>query len=241
MKIINNLLEDNDVTLMKTENQGDIISPKYLIFHFTANNSIEDTINRFCKVKPRGNSSAHLVIGRDGRIIQLVPFNAAAWHAGRSQWSDLDSLNQHSIGIELENAGRLMEISGSYVSWLGRSYPPEEVIQATHKNEKEPAFWHIYTEKQIMTSLQLADLLVSEYNLTDILGHDDIAPDRESDPGPAFPLENIRSRVFGQDNYMGRWVAKDSPGSRNDIGEITNVWRSIDARIDRNLHKEHYQ
>lgn len=32
----------------------------------------------------------------------------------------------------------------------------------------------------------------------DVIGHDDIAPDRKRDPGPAFPLAHIRARVLGR-------------------------------------------
>jgi N-acetylmuramoyl-L-alanine amidase len=41
-------------------------------------------------------------------------------------------------------------------------------------------------------------ILVKTYGLRDIVGHDDIAPGRKNDPGPAFPLANIRARVFGR-------------------------------------------
>jgi len=44
----------------------------------------------------------------------------------------------------------------------------------------------------------LAEVLAREYRLKDILGHDDIAPGRKNDPGPAFPLTNIRGRILGR-------------------------------------------
>jgi N-acetylmuramoyl-L-alanine amidase len=39
---------------------------------------------------------------------------------------------------------------------------------------------------------------VRTYRLKDIVGHEDIAPGRKSDPGPVFPLQNIRAKVFGR-------------------------------------------
>jgi AmpD protein len=46
--------------------------------------------------------SAHLLVRRDGRIVQFVPFGARAWHAGRSSWRGRERCNDFSIGIELE-------------------------------------------------------------------------------------------------------------------------------------------
>lgn len=46
--------------------------------------------------------SAHLFISRRGRVIQFVPFNQRAWHAGLSVWQGRQRCNDFAIGIELE-------------------------------------------------------------------------------------------------------------------------------------------
>ena len=46
--------------------------------------------------------SAHLLIERTGRVIQFVPFNKRAWHAGLSSFEGREQCNDFSIGIELE-------------------------------------------------------------------------------------------------------------------------------------------
>lgn len=46
--------------------------------------------------------SAHLLIKRDGEIIQYVAFNKRAWHAGVSEYKGKTKCNDYSIGIELE-------------------------------------------------------------------------------------------------------------------------------------------
>tara|TARA_B100000902_G_C26859132_1_gene692140 strand:+ start:109 stop:651 length:543 start_codon:yes stop_codon:yes gene_type:complete len=46
--------------------------------------------------------SAHLLVRRDGTIIQLVPFNLRAWHAGVSRHKGRKNFNDFSIGIEVE-------------------------------------------------------------------------------------------------------------------------------------------
>ena len=46
--------------------------------------------------------SAHLLIRRSGEVVQFVPFNRRAWHAGKSSYKGRSNCNDFSIGIELE-------------------------------------------------------------------------------------------------------------------------------------------
>ena len=46
--------------------------------------------------------SSHVLIRRDGEVIQYVPFHKRAWHAGISNYQGREVCNDFSIGIELE-------------------------------------------------------------------------------------------------------------------------------------------
>jgi AmpD protein len=46
--------------------------------------------------------SSHLLIRRDGEVVQFVPFGRRAWHAGDSRFRGRSCCNDYSIGIELE-------------------------------------------------------------------------------------------------------------------------------------------
>lgn len=46
--------------------------------------------------------SSHLLIRRDGELVQYVPFSKRAWHAGQSRFQGREACNDFSIGIELE-------------------------------------------------------------------------------------------------------------------------------------------
>ena len=48
--------------------------------------------------------SAHILISREGSILQFVPFNKKAWHAGISSFGKKTNCNDFSIGIELEGS-----------------------------------------------------------------------------------------------------------------------------------------
>lgn len=48
--------------------------------------------------------SSHVLIRRDGEVIQYVPFHKRAWHAGVSSYQGREVCNDFSIGIELEGS-----------------------------------------------------------------------------------------------------------------------------------------
>ncbi|MCC7549833.1 MAG: N-acetylmuramoyl-L-alanine amidase [Burkholderiales bacterium] len=184
------------ITVARSPNVGGEIAPSCLVLHYTAGRSLDSSVAHF--MRPAAQASAHLVVGRDGRVVQLVPFNRSAWHAGRSTWKGLQGLNQHSIGIELDNAGRLVRSGAGYRAWFQEVYPAADVVTARHRNEQADACWHAFTDVQVETALDIAVALVRAYPLGEILGHDDIAPGRKCDPGPAFPMESFRAAVFGR-------------------------------------------
>ena len=189
--------ETSAVEYLKSPNyQGDIQSLEYLVIHFTAGISAESSISWL--TDPRAKASAHLVIGRDGSLTQLVPFNKRAWHAGNSAWASRIGLNSYSIGIELDNAGKLHRVGPQWQTWSGHPIPDAEVVIARHKLETTECGWHAYTQKQLSAALEVASVLVEKYKLLDVVGHDDIAPGRKTDPGPAFPMESFRAHVMGR-------------------------------------------
>lgn len=58
--------------------------------------------------------SAHCLIRRDGEIVQYVPFDKRAWHAGVSTYQGRERCNDFSIGIELEGTDVLPYTDAQY-------------------------------------------------------------------------------------------------------------------------------
>ena len=197
LSIEDDRLVGGNVSFVETPNKGGDLAPRYLVFHYTAGKSATSSINWL--TNPESKASAHLVLARDGTITQLAPLNIKTWHAGLSHWDGLSGLNGCSIGIEMDNAGPLKKVGDKYQAWFGTLYAEDQVIFAKHKLDDEPRWWHAYTEIQIQKALELAQLLVRHYDLKDVVGHEDIAPDRKRDPGPAFPLEHVRASVLGRE------------------------------------------
>jgi AmpD protein len=69
--------------------------------------------------------SSHLLIRREGDIVQYVPFDRRAWHAGRSVYQGRENCNDFSIGIELEGTDDIPYTGPQYTT-LAR------VMQALH-------------------------------------------------------------------------------------------------------------
>ena len=188
--------EQQAIPFKGTPNHSGIITPEYLIIHFTKGASASSSINWL--TNPDAKASAHLVIAKDGAVTQLVDFNRRAWHAGRSRWENRVGLNTYSIGIELDNYGDLIGEPGNWKTGWGHAVDDSEVVRLPHKYDGKERGWNFYPEPQLDATLKVAQLLMKEYNLKNVLGHDDIAPGRKLDPGPAFPMDSFRSALLGR-------------------------------------------
>ena len=63
--------------------------------------------------------SAHLLIRRDGELVQFVDLRKRAWHAGRSAFAARAECNDYAIGIELEGADRVPYTDAQYRCLIG--------------------------------------------------------------------------------------------------------------------------
>jgi N-acetylmuramoyl-L-alanine amidase len=199
MNIQNHKLTGDKVSFSASPNHGARFAnglPDAVVIHFTAGASLESSVRTLSS--PDSKASAHVVVGRDGTIVQLVPFDVVAWHAGASSLGNRSGLNKFSIGIEIDNAGRLTQTaSGDFMTWFGRRIAREDAVQGVHRNESTPSWWHVFTEQQIERVSELVTLLINTYPIAIVVGHEEIAPGRKSDPGPAFPLDRLRDRWLG--------------------------------------------
>lgn len=135
---------------------------KYIIIHCSGY-----TPQKQLEILDRLELSAHYIIGRNGKIYEVVPPELTAFHAGVSRWrgSAEKSLNDNSIGIELESAS------------LGQD--PQD-----------------YTPALCRSLYKLIAELMQTFNISkeNILGHSDIAPTRKPDPGCGFPWAKLAKR-----------------------------------------------
>ncbi len=72
-----------------------------VVVHATVTPTTEATVGWF--LTQRSQVSAHYVVGRDGRIVQMVDDTARAWHAGVSELAGVKGVNDFSVGIEIVN------------------------------------------------------------------------------------------------------------------------------------------
>ena len=129
---------------------------KFIIIHYTGMKDEIKAIKRLCNYKSK--VSAHYFIKNSGEVINLVPDLYQAWHAGKSNWKRVKSLNKYSIGIEINNPGH--------------SY-----------GYKKFSYKQIDSLMKLLRYL-IKEYNIKKQN---ILGHSDISPDRKKDPGEKFP------------------------------------------------------
>ena len=115
MEILKHRLVDGGVQhLVCRKNSRKLSGPDMIVVHYTAGSSARTAAEFLAKEEVK--ASAHLVIGRQGELFQLVPFDTEAWHAGRSSYDGRANLNRYSIGIELDNLGRLQLQEGRFAA-----------------------------------------------------------------------------------------------------------------------------
>lgn len=259
MEIRNHLLKGEGINFVKSPTVGSEFKAGNLdtiVMHYTAGPTAESAVRTL--TSPKIKASAHLVIGRDGAITQLVPFNIVAWHAGSSSYNGRVGYNQYSIGIEIVNVGYLSKSGDVYRSVYGNIIDTKEVLYATHRNQSVAKYWQTYTQEQIEAIEDVSKLLIDTYGIKYILGHEEIAPLRKTDPGPAFPLDKLRDRLLHGDkdtdepdindegkvlvdklnirsipSIAGELMSKPIPkGTKFDIVDEKNGWYRIKVKTE---------
>jgi AmpD protein len=95
--------------------------------------------------------SSHFFIRRDGELIQLVPCELRAWHAGASRWRGRERCNDFSVGIEVEGSDSVAFTDAQYAELarltreLCARYPIEDIaghcdIAPQRKTDPGPLF-----------------------------------------------------------------------------------------------------
>lgn len=206
-------------------NVGGALKPEYIVLHDTAS-GLNDSGSISWLTDKKSKVSAHIVIGRDGRITQLVPFNVKAWHAGQSVWRGRQLLNGFSIGIEIVNPGRLSKIGeGVYkgVCTLDTNKDHSLLVQHARTAAHGDGYWLAYSDAQIRAVRELCQAICSEYPIKEIVTHWLISPGRKVDTNPLFPLEQLRQSCLGGAKPMGVVDTGRQDGGEADGGDVDDV------------------
>jgi len=179
---------------------GELVKPSLLVMHFTASGGTDPSGDVDWFMSRAAKAAAHLVVGRNGAIKQVVPFNVKAWHAGKSIWRGKPNCNDYSIGIEIDNWGKLTRSAdGKIRTYTGAIVDPAGAAELRHKHEMTSCFWELYSQPQLDSAVDLVRLILAHYpSINEIVGHDDIAPGRKTDPGAAFDWGALRKLLRGR-------------------------------------------
>ncbi|HLO55502.1 MAG TPA: N-acetylmuramoyl-L-alanine amidase [Saprospiraceae bacterium] len=219
LQIINHKLVNVPYNELPHSNSS--LTPKYIAAHYTAGTSINGSISHLRSV----GLSYHVIIDRDGSIIQCAPFNKRAGHAGVSNWKGLSDINKHAIGISMANRGYLQKfengsygIVNSHNDPIGGFLTEDQVYKGNHFNGGiNNEYWEKYTNAQLIAFRDVCQALVQNYStIKDLVGHDEIAMGRKPDPGPAFPFTDFYPIFPDRNTDLGPVKAvQSSDGSLN--------------------------
>lgn len=136
-----------------------------------------------------------------GVIYQSSPLTKWGYHAGKSSWPGLGkSVSNRVVGIELLNPSTASKKSGRFLTWFKYELPEELVRQTDRGN-----FYH-YSIEQEESLFRLCVWLYENspiiggckvFNISNIVGHDEVSPGRKNDPGHALSMSmaQFRNRV----------------------------------------------
>jgi len=150
---------------------------KFLVFHYTGMKSDSEALDKLTNLKSK--VSSHYFINKNGDIIVLVPNLYVAWHAGKSSWKNYNSLNKHSIGIEVSNPGH------QYNYKIFSKKQIKSIIKLS---------------KYLIKKYNI--------NYKNIVGHSDIAPIRKKDPGEKFPWSILAKNKIGVWHSLSNLILK---------------------------------
>ncbi len=159
---------------------GALKEQRFVIFHHTCSYNLKDTASYF---KNEG-VDIHFLVGHDGTVIQMVPLNRSAAHAGASSWDGYSSLNNYSIGVEVVNIGPLTKKGEKFFDCYGREWKG-----AVRKRKGQGyEFWEPFTEAQEKACMEIAWYChsVLKIPVDRMLSHYEVSPGRKNDPYGGF-------------------------------------------------------
>lgn len=174
------------------------ITPRFLIMHYTAGYTLDSARNTF--KNKNSKVSSQLIIGPDGEVVQMVPFNRRAWHAGPSHSHGYRDINSYGIGFEFVNIGYLRKTDRGFVDPYGKLLPDDHpVFDLPLIEAPEPRigsgtfFWPSYTEAALDAGERAAKEIIAKYPTIEYIEHHEDIDTRgwKTDAGPAFPMKRF--------------------------------------------------
>ena len=141
--------------------------PDMLLLHYTG---MQSSLAALARLRDENDPrvSSHYFIDDEGTIIQLVPEDRRAWHAGLASWAGESDINSCSIGIEIANPGH---------DFGYPDFPPHQIGTVIALCKDIVARHRIRADR--------------------VLAHSDVAPGRKQDPGEKFPWQRLHEQGIG--------------------------------------------
>lgn len=168
--------------------------PAGIVIHYTAD---PNTI-RVIKHLHENKLGYHLLIRRDGKIIQMCFLNRYCYHAGKAEWNGL-KCNKNFMSVAIASWGKL---GSDRRAWNGTVVSSNHIAYRPDLQGK-PQYWHAATSAQQKALGQIIEWSISNgIRPRNICGHDECALPlgRKVDPGGVltYSVKTIRRRLKSQ-------------------------------------------
>jgi N-acetyl-anhydromuramyl-L-alanine amidase AmpD len=100
----------------------------------------------------------------DGKVFRAFDDMYSAFHLGIKDDDDSVELNYESIGIEVCNYGWVKYVDGSFINYVGREIPKEDVVDLGYEF-RGFRYWHKYTDSQLESLRKLILYLSDKYDI----------------------------------------------------------------------------
>ena len=217
---------------------ADLKGPLGIVWHWTGGHcaatvyaqALAEEIRTYNKLTDRA-ASWHFLIAKNGRVIQSIQTNRGSWHVGRpgriggaptlldGKWDAVAgwggrlfaNINAATIGVELENSGRLEKVGERFYRWPFWLDPdkrdsgpdPRMETPAARAVLQGGAWYDEFPQAQEMAATRLLQACAVKFGWAREVcryGHLMFDPSRREDPGALWldvVLPRILDRVYG--------------------------------------------
>lgn len=211
------------LAIKKLKHNGANQTPRLIVIHYSVTNTVDEAV---AALNAEG-ASYHILIAKSGEAFQTRRLTQTAAHPGLSNWKPLgniglgSSVQVGSVGICLMNKGFAFDAASPHA--------PGKLIY----NPDDPSMqqWENYPAAQVGACRKVVRAILDTYEISEVVGHHDIAIMGKFDPGPLFDVAGLNALISSQPR-LGFPTKVASPDGKASLRQGPSVDSPIIAELN---------